>query len=83
MRLTLTLYGRAGCHLCEDMRAQLYPLEQRYGFSVELIDIGGDPELGARYGLKIPVLTAGAEEICHYTLDADALIRYLNDHNAN
>ncbi len=79
MSLTLTLYGRAGCHLCDDMLAQLRPLEQRYGFGLEMVDIDGSPELGALYGLKIPVLAAGSEEICHYFLDADALVRFLED----
>jgi hypothetical protein len=69
----LTLYGRAGCHLCERMRAELAPLEAELGFVVEEVDIGSDPRLGARYGAFIPVLGAGDRELCRYFLDPAAV----------
>ena len=48
----LTLYGREHCHLCE------FALEllQAGNLIAQWIDIDSDPELGARYGLRIPVL---------------------------
>ncbi len=48
----LKLYGRDECHLCELAQALL----QVANMSFQLIDIDSDPELGARYGLRIPVL---------------------------
>ena len=48
----LILYGRKHCHLCELAQELL----QAANLSVQLIDIDSDPELGARYGLRIPVL---------------------------
>ncbi len=48
----LTLYGRAECHLCELAQELLHAGKMPF----QLIDIDADPELGARYGLRIPVL---------------------------
>ena len=48
----LILYGREHCHICELAQALLHAAK----LSVQLIDIDSDPELGARYGLRIPVL---------------------------
>ncbi len=48
----LTLYGRKHCHLCELAQELL----QAANLSAQLVDIDSDPELGARYGLRIPVL---------------------------
>ncbi|MEJ2345293.1 MAG: glutaredoxin family protein [Gammaproteobacteria bacterium] len=79
MSVALTLYGRSGCHLCEDMEQQLRRLQPEHGFELAVVDIDGDPALGGEYGLKIPVLMAGAREICHYRLDFDALARILGD----
>ncbi len=71
--IKLTLLGRNGCHLCEDMRAALQPWSARFQFAVEEVDITGKPELEARYGWDIPVLLAGETEICRHFLDSQAL----------
>ena len=67
-RLTLTVYRRPGCHLCDDAelllrdelaqraRAGLPPLE------VERVDISADPALEARYRRRIPVFAIGEVE---------------------
>jgi glutaredoxin len=65
----LTLYGRAWCHLCEDMRAALEPLLVEFGAQVELVDIDADPQLEARYNELVPVLVCDGLELCHYHLD--------------
>ena len=73
----LILYGRPGCHLCEDMRAALEEVRGTYAFRLREIDIDGDPDLAARYGTLIPVLVRDGEAICHYFLDPAALARAL------
>jgi glutaredoxin len=65
----LTLYGRAWCHLCEDMRAALEPLLAEFGAQVTVIDVDTDPELEARYNEWVPVLVCDGVELCHYHLD--------------
>jgi thioredoxin reductase (NADPH) len=74
----LTLYARPYCHLCEDMVQALVPYQRRYGFEVDVVDIDRDERLEALYGEKVPVLTDGQEELCHYFLDEAALQRCLD-----
>ena len=75
--LRLTLYARRDCHLCAEMHRDLVALGDRLAFTVETVDIDGDPDLEARYGHKVPVLVGGDEEICHYFLDQPQLEEYL------
>ena len=69
----LTLYYRAGCHLCDDMLQALRGLQPRLGFGLQLVDVDRDPELLWRYDERVPVLSHGDREICHYRLDEAAL----------
>lgn len=73
----LTLYSRRQCHLCEEMQAALGPWRGRFGFSLEVVEIDGDPALEARFGTRVPVLAEGGQEICHYFLDEQALRTHL------
>jgi hypothetical protein len=72
----LVLYSRPGCHLCEELLAELEPL-LRPGVSVETVDVDGDVALERRYGLRIPVLVAGELELSSYPLDRERVSRYL------
>jgi thiol-disulfide isomerase/thioredoxin len=73
MSASFVLYGRAWCHLCEDMRAELEPIAQRFGVAIEWIDIDEDPALEARYNELVPVLMLGGIELCRYKLDPHAV----------
>ena len=73
----LTVYERAGCHLCDDMLAALAEWQAELGFEVERVDVDDVPEIAARYGPKVPVLVHDSTEVCHYFLDLDALRRAL------
>ncbi|NNG14220.1 MAG: glutaredoxin family protein [Gammaproteobacteria bacterium] len=75
--MSLTLYSRSGCHLCEDMAAALDELQKELGFQLERIDIDSDPALIEVYGTLVPVLKDGDTEICHYFLDPQALRDHL------
>lgn len=55
------------------MQKALLPWQQRFGFQLEVVDIGDDEELERRYGEKVPVLTCDDQEVCHYFLDESAL----------
>jgi glutaredoxin len=73
---TLVVYSREHCHLCQDMIATLRELQARLSFHLDVVDVDSDEALQSRYGLKVPVLLAGGEEICHYHLDPVALDAY-------
>ncbi|HET9112411.1 MAG TPA: glutaredoxin family protein [Burkholderiales bacterium] len=76
--LHLNVYVRTYCHLCHDLIAKLAPYQSEYEIRINTIDIDTDPDLEARYGPYIPVLTGADDaEICHYFLDDAALTAYL------
>ena len=66
---TVTLYGRPGCHLCDDARAVL----ERIGEPFTEIDIETDDVLHAAYLERIPVLALDGEELFEFFVDEDAL----------
>ncbi|GAB3856655.1 hypothetical protein GCM10028801_13980 [Nocardioides maradonensis] len=51
----ITLYGRPGCHLCDDARAVIERVCADLGESYVEVSIDDDPELQARFGEEIPV----------------------------
>jgi hypothetical protein len=54
--IRLRLLSRPGCHLCEEMRAQVDALLSDRERQWEVVDVDTDPELARRYGDVIPVL---------------------------
>ncbi len=70
--MELTVFSRPGCHLCEVLVEELLPLV-RGRAQVTVVNIDDDPALTERYGLRIPVVSKGGQELCHYHLDADAV----------
>jgi glutaredoxin len=61
----LVLYGRDGCHLCDDARAVL----ERLGHPFEEVDIESDPELHRRYLERIPVIELDGTELYDFFVD--------------
>jgi glutaredoxin len=70
---TLTLYGKPGCHLCDDARAVVEGVAARRDVTLEQIDVSLDPALHARYGQRIPVLEIDGEAAFEFFVDAGAL----------
>lgn len=69
----MTLYGRSNCHLCEDMQKALQEFGNDIDFELSIVDIDTDPDLLEKYADFIPVLMAGSTQICHYSLNLQAL----------
>lgn len=68
----LVLYGRPGCHLCEDARAVL----DRIGEPYREVDIEADDELHKRLLVRIPVVALDGEELYdHFVDEADLRTR--------
>lgn len=55
--LHFVVYTRRGCHLCEVAWEQLRRARRRHGFRLEAVDVDTDPDLAARYGSCVPVVT--------------------------
>jgi glutaredoxin len=70
---TLTLYGRSGCHLCDDARAQLLALRAELGFELVERDIEADDDLHRRYLERIPVVVLDGEELFDFFVDERVL----------
>jgi thiol-disulfide isomerase/thioredoxin len=77
--MTLTLYFREYCSLCHQMRAELAPWREKYGFSLEVRDVDANPAWLQRFDELVPVLMAGETEICHYHLDVQRLAAHLGE----
>lgn len=73
--VTLILYTRKDCHLCEDMHRQLQELQCDYRFEIDLRDVDAHPDWTLAYSDKVPLLLAGSDEVCQYFLDLEALIQ--------
>jgi glutaredoxin len=68
------LYGKPGCHLCEDALAAVQRVRAERTFELEEVDVSLDPVLHRRYGERIPVLEVGGEELSEYYVD-EAVLR--------
>ena len=77
MTPTVTLYGRPGCHLCDDARAALERVRAKATFSLREIDITTDDALHSRYLERIPVIALDGTELFDYFVDEAALRKLL------
>jgi glutaredoxin len=69
----VTLYGKPGCHLCDDARAVIEEVCAQVGESYAEIDITGDPELARRFGEEIPVTFVDGRQHDFWRVDAARL----------
>jgi glutaredoxin len=74
----ITLYGKPGCHLCDEARAVVARTAVRRGVPIEEVDITLDPTLHARYGTRIPVLEIDGETAFELFVDEGVLERWLD-----
>jgi glutaredoxin len=73
----VVLYGKPECCLCDDMKAVVDAVRCEIPFTLEVVDISGDPTLEAAYGAEIPVLVIDGRKAFKYRVDATALRRRL------
>jgi glutaredoxin len=67
--VSVILYSRPGCHLCEEARAML----ERSGAAFEERDIEADDALLRRYLERIPVIVVDGEEAFELVVEEAAL----------
>jgi glutaredoxin len=65
----VTLYGKPGCHLCDDALAVLRALQATVAFAIEEVDITADDALHRRYLERIPVVALDGHELYDYFVD--------------
>lgn len=69
----VTLYTRAGCHLCEAAAAVLAAERARSPFALDVVDVDADPQLAHRYGVRVPVVAVDGVEEFEYEVPPDLL----------
>ncbi len=68
----VVVYTAQGCRLCERALEIVCDAQGDLGFGLELVDIGGDPELEARYRELLPVVEIDGEQSFTYFVEPDA-----------
>jgi glutaredoxin len=73
----VTLYGKPGCHLCDDARAVIEQVCAEAGTSYAEVDVTTSSELMERFGEQIPVTFVDGAQHDFWRVDADRLRRAL------
>ena len=74
----MILYGRRGCHLCDDALALIERVRARVPFELEQRDIESDDEWFKRYLERIPVVEIDGEVLFELFVDERQLERRLS-----
>lgn len=63
------LYGRSGCHLCDDARAVVAAVTAELGTGFDEVDVDTDPDLVRRYGDEVPVVCVDGRQVGFWRID--------------
>jgi glutaredoxin len=74
----VTLYGKPGCHLCDEARAVVAEVRGERPFELIEVDITFDPGVNRRYAERIPVLELNGEEVFEFVVEPEELRRRLD-----
>lgn len=77
--LEVTLYTRAGCHLCDEAKSQIAPMLAEFGARLREVNIDDDPELRERYNLDVPVIFLADRKIAKHRVDPKQFRRQLQE----
>jgi len=69
----VTLYGKPGCHLCDDARVVVERVCAELGESYDEVSILDDPALLDRFGEEIPVTMVDGRQISFWRIDEERL----------
>ena len=67
--MTVTIYGRPGCHLCDDALAVLERVRTDVPFDLRRVNIEDDDALLRAYLERIPVVALDGEDVYDYYVD--------------
>ncbi len=73
----VTLYGRSGCHLCDEARAVVAAVCAELGESWVEVSIDDDPALQERFANEIPVTFVDGRQHDFWRVSPDRLRRAL------
>jgi glutaredoxin len=73
----VTLYSRAGCHLCAEAEAVLRSVQRQATFELTIIDVDRDLALADRYGVRVPVVAVDGVERFEFEVPRSDLLEAL------
>ena len=77
MPALVTLYTRAGCHLCEEAKQVLAAARRQMEFAYEERDIDADDELRRLYNEEVPVVAIDGRKAFKYRVDMNEFLKRL------
>jgi len=80
--VTVRIYTKARCRLCEVAKAALADIGTRVSFTLEVVDIRGSEDTWVRYRHAVPVIEVDGQEVARLRVDAGHLERALLAHAA-
>jgi glutaredoxin len=75
--ITITIYSKPGCHLCDRAKEVVERCRQQVDFAIEVVDILQHPELLQRYHDDIPVILLDGKEIARHFVRERKLLELL------
>ncbi len=76
----VTIYGRTGCHLCENVVNLLVSQKDQLNIDVEEILIDNNRELEDLYGQLIPVIHVDGKYFSHFRVELEEFKTFLEKH---
>jgi glutaredoxin len=73
----VTLYTRAGCHLCDDAKQVLEAARRKAIFELEEIDIDLRPEWRRLYNEEVPVISIDGVKAFKYKITMQEFLKKL------
>jgi hypothetical protein len=73
----VTLYGKPGCHLCDEAREVVERVRAEHPFDLREVDVSLDPGLHREYGERIPVVSVNGEELFDFFVEEAVLVERL------
>jgi len=72
---SILFFTRPGCHICDDARPIVSRVARRMGMPIEEVNIDGDDDLVALYGMRIPVVALGDLVVAEGIIDDEKSLR--------
>ena len=77
MPALVTLYTRAGCHLCDEAKRVLAEARRQVEFVYEERDIDADDELRRLYNEEVPLVAIDGRKAFQYRVDINEFLKRL------
>jgi glutaredoxin len=75
--MTITVYSKPNCHLCDLAKDVVERCRKKVDFALEVVDISQNPELFERYHNDIPVILLDGKEIARHFVREHKLLELL------